>query len=208
MIRIQKLKKHYGDQLILSLESLQISEGIHWVTGRNGSGKTTFFKMLSGIIPYDGEIFVDNVLMNKNYVLHRQLINYGEAEPAYPRFLKGIELVKFIAIAKNAPSNQPESLANDLGIDYLNHAVGTYSSGMLKKLSVLLAFLGKPKWILLDEPIITVDVQAVETISSLILKYFNENGISFLISSHQTFETGKLKFHSNFRVANQTIVRA
>lgn len=190
------------------MDSLQIPEGIHWVTGRNGSGKTTFFKMLSGIIPYDGEIFVNGELMNKNYVLQRQLVNYGEAEPAYPRFLKGIELVKFIAKAKSAPTEQPRSLADDLGIDYLHHAIGTYSSGMLKKLSVMLAFLGQPKWILLDEPIITVDLQAVETISSLILKYFTQNGISFLISSHQAFETGKLKFHSNFQVANQTIVAA
>jgi ABC-2 type transport system ATP-binding protein len=206
LIRIDQLKKYYGNQLILSVDSLQIQKGIHWVTGRNGSGKTTFFKMLSGIIPYNGEVFVDNALMNKNYVLHRRLINYGEAEPTYPRFLKGIELVKFIANAKQAPANQSESLADDLGIDYLNHAIGTYSSGMLKKLSVMLAFLGSPKWILLDEPIITVDVQAVETISNLILKYFTENNISFLISSHQAFETGKLKFHSDFHVANQTII--
>lgn len=56
---------------------------------------------------------------------------------------------------------------------------------MLKKLSLVLAFIGEPKWILLDEPLITLDVNAVNIILSTI-KYFHQNGISFLITSHQS----------------------
>lgn len=68
---------------------------------------------------------------------------------------------------------------------FVRNAISTYSSGMLKKLSLVLAFIGEPKWILLDEPLITLDVNAVNIILSTI-KYFHQNGISFLITSHQS----------------------
>jgi ABC-2 type transport system ATP-binding protein len=66
----------------------------------------------------------------------------------------------------------------------LQKPTGAYSSGMLKKLSLILAFAGNPKWILLDEPLITLDAEAVQVILQLIEQTY-KSGVSFLLTSHQ-----------------------
>jgi ABC-2 type transport system ATP-binding protein len=73
--------------------------------------------------------------------------------------------------------------------NYLDYAVGTYSSGMTKKLSLVQAFIGNPKLILLDEPLITLDNEALAPLSSLIRDRMKK-GVSFLFTSHQPFPEG------------------
>ena len=89
---------------------------------------------------------------------------------------------------------------------FYEHPCGTYSSGMLKKLSLALAFLGEPKVIMLDEPLITIDDRAVECMYDLIRQY-HAQGVTFLLSSHQDFEAGALPVQSTFIVSNQTIIQ-
>ena len=65
--------------------------------------------------------------------------------------------------------------------------MSSYSSGMLKKLSLVLAFIGNPVLILLDEPFITLDMDAVRGLQQLI-EQKQAAGVSFCISSHQDLE--------------------
>jgi ABC-2 type transport system ATP-binding protein len=87
--------------------------------------------------------------------------------------------------------------------DAYNNAIGSYSSGTLKKLSVVLAFVGNPKWILLDEPLITIDVAAVALVGEWIKQMRSEKGISFIISSHQSFQDN-IPFSAIIEVQNRT----
>jgi len=70
--------------------------------------------------------------------------------------------------------------------------VGSYSSGMLKKLSLVLAFLGQPRLILLDEPLNTIDVESLEILYRWINEKYQNEKISFLLSSHQPLDALKL----------------
>ena len=118
---------------------------------------------------------------------YRHCINYAEAEPLYPEFLKGIDLVHLYAYTKKAAASQVNLMIKRFGVSsYINNKVGSYSSGMAKKLSLLLAFMGKPKLILLDEPFITLDQQAKIVVEELIAEYHNK-GTAFIIPSHQEF---------------------
>ena len=57
MLQINHLEKSYQDRIILNHISLTIEKpGLYGVVGANGAGKTTFFKCLSGLEPYQGEI--------------------------------------------------------------------------------------------------------------------------------------------------------
>ena len=69
--------------------------------------------------------------------------------------------------------------------EYINNKTGTYSAGMNKKLSLVLAFIGNPSLVILDEPLITLDPHAFHQVSSLIIEKNKNNGIGFLMSSHQ-----------------------
>jgi ABC-2 type transport system ATP-binding protein len=132
-------------------------------------------------------------------------VNYGEAEPLYPPFLTGHDLIRLFADSKKADQKQVNQLLESLGVEAFKHqTLGTYSSGMLKKLSLVLAFIGPARIILLDEPLITLDVATVEVVYNLI-HAARERDVSFLISSHQAFEDGKLAFDSRLLVQNQTI---
>src|SRR5207253_2363557 len=97
----------------------------------------------------------------KNMLSYRRIVNYAEAEPLYPEFLKGSDLVSLYQNTKAASSEQVQKLLTKLGVvNFQSKEIGTYSSGMIKKLSLVLAFMGNSKLILLDEPLITLDKDA------------------------------------------------
>jgi ABC-2 type transport system ATP-binding protein len=208
MLTIKNFLKSYNNHKILEIKNLQIPEGIHWFKGINGSGKSTLFRSIAGILPYQGEILFNNFDCRKDVVEYRLLVNLSEAEPLYPDYLSAYDLLKFIAEAKKAPANQLSTLAKSLGVSqYWKSPIGTYSSGMQKKVSLLSAFLGNPKLIMLDEPLITIDDRSVEIVNELVKEYYEKQGVSFLLSSHQDFRFEKLAIKNMYLVQNQAVTQ-
>ena len=205
MHQIKNLQKSYGGHLVIQVPDLVLSEGIHWFKGANGSGKTTFFRTLAGMLPFEGEIQLREWDIRKQPVEYRLHINYGEAEPDYPEFLTANDLIQFVAVAKRASKSQVDSLIETLGIEpFLYQPTGTYSSGMLKKTSLALAFLGDPKVIILDEPLITIDDATVQRVYELVRDY-HAKGVTFLLSSHQDFRFNALPIKQLFEVKDKKI---
>ena len=208
MLKVKNYSKSYNNHTIVAVEDLEIPEGIHWVKGINGSGKSTFFRSVAGIIPFDGEISWNNLAIRKDAVTYRMQVNMSEADPLYPDYLSGYDLLNFIAEAKKAETSQLQQLAEVLGVDvYWKSAIGTYSSGMLKKISLLSAFLGKPSLIMLDEPLITIDDRSVQIVYELVKEYAEQQGVSFLLSSHQDFRFEQLAIKNMYLIQNQTITQ-
>ncbi len=206
MLTLTNFKKEYAGYLAIEISSLQFEKGIYWIKGANGSGKSTLFKSIAGLQPFDGNIVLnENIDQRKMPVMYRGLVNYAEAEPFYPTYLTGIDLIDFVGKMKNAKPEQVSDLMQYLEIEsFTKNPTGSYSSGMLKKLSLVLGFLGNPELIILDEPLITLDVVATEKIASLIQIYYNK-GVGFLISSHQSKEMDTLPIKAQYLVENQTI---
>ncbi len=206
MLYFEKVKKNYGGFLALDIPSLIVSDGLWWLQGENGSGKTTFLKMIAGLHPFDGDILLDNTfsIKRKRQQFIRK-INYGEAEPLYPAFLTGKDLVTLYCKTKSGRIDEAVEMLRLLHVfDAYEKPLGTYSSGMIKKLSLVLAFIGKPDFILLDEPLITIDAAALEIICRIIQTSFNE-GISFIITSHQKIQNDQLTFTGTMTAAERTV---
>jgi ABC-2 type transport system ATP-binding protein len=188
MLSIQHLKKQYGTYLILDVPSLQFGTGLYWIKGANGSGKSTLLKIISGIIPFEGEVKIEGINLRKQPTDYRRLVNYVEAEPLYPPFLTGQDLISFFSTTRKANKEEVDHLIQKFNIDlFVRNPIGTYSSGMVKKLSLVLAFIGQPKYILLDEPLVTIDKESVPILYELVKLYFNK-GVNFIFTSHQAFE--------------------
>jgi len=206
VLEISRLRQRYGEREVLSIPSFGIEKGIYWIQGENGAGKSTLFRTLAGMLPFEGSVRLDGKYdLKKDPVEYRLRLNLGEAEPLYPSFLTPADLIAFVAEAQKASREQSDRLTEAFGINYLESPFGSCSSGMVKKVSLLLAFLGDPSIIILDEPLITIDREAREVLFELIKEY-HRNGVTFLLSSHQLFEQEGLHVSQSFRLKNKTLI--
>ncbi|NOW94166.1 ABC transporter ATP-binding protein [Mucilaginibacter sp. SG564] len=207
MLKFQNFKKLYGGFPALKVDELAIEPGIYWIKGVNGSGKSTLLKSIAGTLSFEGDILLDNsISIKKQPVEYRKLVNFAEAEPVFPEFLTGKELIALFAQAKDAQAGQEQHYIDTMQMRaYVNRPVGTYSSGMLKKLSLVLAFMGRPKLILLDEPLITIDTESLKILNTWIAERYKQEGTSFLLSSHQALEYAELPKARELLVEDQTL---
>jgi ABC-2 type transport system ATP-binding protein len=206
MLEFIQVQKSYGRQEILSIPSLQLDKGIYWLQGANGSGKTTLLRMVAGLLPFKGDIQFDGLNLRREPVAYRRSVSWADAEPLYPAFLSGQDLVSFYQAIRKAPREQVEELINAFKVrSYLSVAIGAYSSGMTKKLSLVLAFMGNPSLIALDEPLVTLDHEAIPALYQWINTAYLQRNTSFLISSHQDLQMSALPIGKTLMVGDRTM---
>jgi ABC-2 type transport system ATP-binding protein len=204
MLQLNNITKAYGSRIILSIPELSIPDGAHWIKGNNGSGKTSLMKIIAGINPFQGTLLLNEVDLVKNPIAYRKRVSFAEAEPVFPGFVTGWDLIRFVQHTRKEKEETIKSLVAYFGVaNFLNYTVGTYSSGMTKKLSLLLAFIGNTKLILLDEPLITLEDSFLPLLFSLINQR-KIQGTSFLLSSHQPFREDQFHPDGTIIVINQT----
>jgi ABC-2 type transport system ATP-binding protein len=204
LLEIKSLEKKYGTKTILNIPDFFIDQGIHLLKAPNGSGKTTLSKIITGLIPFSGNIrLIEKFDLVKDKYDYRMAVNYAEAEPVYPGFLTASDLIGFYSHSKKAGKEQSDSIAAEFGIEkFYNQPCGTYSSGMLKRLSLSLAFLGNPVLIVLDEPYNSLDDEAKETLNRLIMRRNQNDNISFILASHEGLD---IRLDSTLTIENETL---
>lgn len=188
-IQIKNLTVKYGTEEAVKQASFCIEKGkIAAYIGLNGSGKSTTFKSILGLIKnYSGDIYVDEVNIKKSY-MYRKLIGYIPENIEIYNGFTGREYLTYYAglhgINPEIALKNLSLLIDSFSMKYaLNNFVYTYSKGMKQKLSIIASFINKPTILLLDEPFDGLDPHSIN-IYSKILKEFSSNGGTVLISSH------------------------
>jgi len=206
MLTIQKARKSYTHDLVLDIPSFYLEKGVYWLQGINGSGKTSLLRMIAGLSPFKGDILLNNISLHKSPLAYRRQVSWADAEPLYPHFITGEEMLTFYRDIRKASAMQVDQLTGFFGVrPYLSQPIGSYSSGMVKRLSLLLAFIGAPSLILLDEPLATLDAEAAQALPDIIREYRNDKGTSFIFSSHQPITAGELTIDNKLIIANRVI---
>jgi len=186
MLLLQNVRKYYDRREILSIASLTLENDIYVVKGENGSGKSTLLKMIAGLIPFQGEIRIDGVDLKAAPVAYRGAVGWSAAEPLFPDFLTGKEIIAFYNGLRRKNGSGHNELIELLHMtEFIDQKTGTYSSGMLKKLSLILAFTAQPKLLVLDEPFITLDDHAIDQVNRLIIRMHEDQKSFVLMSTHQ-----------------------
>lgn len=190
MLKIQGLKKNYGDHEALKGINIDIQTGeVFGFVGQNGAGKTTTMKILAGLIPADGGIVEFNnkdLLFNTRYM--KRVTGYvPDYFGAYSN-LKAIEYMEFFAsmyglYGKEARGRCLRVMDMFMIADKSDVYVDNLSRGMQQKLCMARALLHDPDLLLLDEPTSGMDPQSRLEVKKL-LKELGKTGKTIIISSH------------------------
>lgn len=195
LLRTQSLTKRYGHQRAVDQVSLHIKRGaVYGFIGRNGAGKTTFLKMVSGLArPTSGEIEMFGKKGKDLSELRSRVGCLIEAPGLYGNMSAAANLkikCKLFGIYKKG---YVEELLRTVGLkDCGKKAVKRFSLGMKQRLGIALALVGEPDLLVLDEPINGLDPQGIAEVRDTIHKLNEERDMTIIISSHILEELSKI----------------
>jgi ABC-2 type transport system ATP-binding protein len=170
VLQIRGLRAGYGSRTILENISIELYPGEWFVLlGPNGCGKSTLLDcVVNRLMPAAGEISIAGHSLRRNSYEAKLRLGYGCAPDSLPPLLTARQCLEVHAGAKGAVAITTEllALADELRFTpYLESFVDTLSLGTRQKLSVLLALVGDPQLIVLDEAFNGLDPK-----SALVLK--------------------------------------
>lgn len=185
MIEVKHLVKEYGKTLAVDDISFVAEDGkISILLGPNGAGKSTTIKSIAGLLNHDGDIFINGVLNTE--IEAKKHFGYISEVPVLYDNLTVEEHIHFIGKAyklSNYMEYADELLTKFDLMEKKKVMAKKLSKGMTQKLSMILALLVKPNALLIDEPMIGLDPQAIEETLQTLVELKN-SGISVLISTH------------------------
>ena len=195
LLQTRNLTKQYGRHRAVDDVNMHIKKGaIYGFIGRNGAGKTTCLKMISGLsTPSYGEI---EMFGYKGKDLQKVRSRVGcliEAPGLYGNMSAFDNLNIKCKLTGIKKKGYIEELLKTVGLD----AVGEkktkhYSLGMKQRLGIALALVGEPDLLILDEPINGLDPQGIVEVRETIQKLAKERGMTICISSHILEELSKI----------------
>lgn len=185
MLKVENVTKKYGKIFACNNVSFELNEGDTTVLlGPNGAGKSTIMKSIIGFLKFYGNITVDG--FDCKSVDAKRLVGYVPEMPSlYPNLTVG-EHMEFIARAYKLTDykNYANELLDRFELTDKTKKFGDeLSKGMQQKLNLCLGLLPRPKYILLDEPMIGLDPHAIKELK-LIMDELNSNGTSIFVSTH------------------------
>ena len=188
ILETRNLSKKYKNMYALDNVSISLKKNhIYGFIGENGAGKSTFMKIVSGLIfPTSG----DFSLMGENdtKAIEKKRKNVGTIieEPAlYPKYTvwRNVEIQRLIV-------GNPDKSATDKVIEMVglteakDKKAKNLSMGMKQRLGIAIAMVGNPQLLILDEPINGLDPKNIVALRGMLKKINEENECTIFISSH------------------------
>lgn len=150
MIELRDISAKYKKKVVVNQVGFSLQEGAFGLLGPNGAGKTTLIRAMSGVLPYEGKMLLPESIgyLPQHFGMYNEL-TVSEAMSFFS-LLRRLEV-------KEAASEIKRCLALANMEQYADMRIRKLSGGMLRRLGIAQALLGKPKLLLLDEPTVGLD---------------------------------------------------
>ncbi|MGV2804773.1 ATP-binding cassette domain-containing protein [Clostridium perfringens] len=191
MLVLENINKSYGNKVILEDINLIIPKGkMVCLLGKNGVGKSTLIKIITGISLQDKGISkISGYSITDNPIDYK--LKFGYVSDNYNNFLNltGLEYLNFICDIYDIEENLAKSNINKLS-EYLdikndlNQRICKYSKGMKQKIMIIGAIIHMPELLILDEPFNGLDPESVYKVKKILKKFVKEENKTVLFSTH------------------------
>ena len=196
MIKIENLKKQFGETVACNIETLEIKDGeILGLVGNNGAGKTTLFRMLLDLLKPDaGSVALDGINPAESeawkdktgaYIDDSFLIDFLTPEE-YFAFLGKISDLSQEEVETRLKPFERFASGEIFGQKKL---IRNLSAGNKQKVGIIAALFNKPQLVILDEPFNFLDPSSQNILKHVLTDYNRETGATILISSHNLQHT-------------------
>ena len=178
----------YGSFSALDDVSISLkNKHIYGFIGENGAGKTTLMRVLTGLLyPTSGTFSLFGKSEPSDVLkMRRQIGSTIEAPALYPEYsaYRNLELQRILI--GNPDREICDKLLGVVGLNEVkDKKVRKFSMGMKQRLSIAMALVGKPRLLILDEPINGLDPKNISELRSLLKRLNEENEVTLFISSH------------------------
>jgi ABC-2 type transport system ATP-binding protein len=218
MLEAVHLTKYYGALPAIRDVSFALQPGrILGLLGRNGSGKSTTVKIVTGLIgPSSGDVRLDGAPIDRDPIAYKAQVGYVPEEAHLYQYLTGPEYLSLVGRLRGLPTGRLEEKIEAFlklwGIEDARYApMSAYSKGMRQKVLLSAALLHDPRIVVFDEPNSGLDVTASLVLRSLVRALARE-GKLILYSSHllETVEavcTDVVILHEGRIVADDQVTR-
>lgn len=196
-LRVKNLRKSYKKRVVIRDFSMQLDRGeVVALLGPNGSGKTTVFYMICGLIfPEGGHVIADGREITGLPMYRRSKLGVGYL-PQEMSIFRGLSVEdNILAVLEIAVSDRHkrrerlEELLSDFSIEHLRRAPAlALSGGERRRVEIARCLAANPKYLLLDEPFAGVDPISVGDIRHLVAD-LKKRGIGVLITDHNVRDT-------------------
>jgi ABC-type multidrug transport system ATPase subunit len=188
VLEIRGLRAGYGARVVLEDISIALAPGDWFVLlGPNGCGKSTLLDCVAGrLAPSGGEISIAGHSLAKDSYEAKMYLGYGCAPDALPALLTSRQCLEVHAAAKAGTiGDDLLALADELRfMPYLESFVDTLSLGTRQKLAVLLALVGDPLLIVLDEAFNGLDPASALILKRHLRARIQRRGGALLLATH------------------------
>ena len=184
VIRLEHIQKSYGKSKVLLDVNLEIEKGcIYGLIGKNGSGKTTIFKVILGLTAFNGgKIHIGD---EKNTLSQgRSKVGFYVGQNFFT-YMTARENLEYYRVLKNVKDkSEIDRVLKLVGLEKAKSKVSAFSMGMKQRLGIADALLGRPEILILDEPVNGLDPQGIADIRNMLKDINRELGTTIIISSH------------------------
>lgn len=203
VLTTEGVSKKYKHGFALNGLSMHVPKGaIYGLIGRNGAGKTTVIRLISGLqVPTSGEYTLFGKKgTDREIGKSRRRMGVMFETPSMYLHMTAEENLKQQYRVLGIPSF--DGIADILSMVGLSDTgkkkAKHFSMGMQKRLSIAVALCGDPDFLILDEPLNGLDPQGIVQIRELLLKLNREKQVTVLISGHILEELSKIATHYGF----------